>query len=149
MTKLMDRSLYVIDRLHRTKARLERSGWQTDELGPPEGPNCLVGAIMYEVGRFSADTLIIDELCETLVRIGWTTSADSHSNGLMAYNDCRNEDEVIDLIDMTIYRLEMTLPGKSKTVTVEPLKVSTPAQIPSSPPVLPSRQVPEREKTPA
>lgn len=39
----------------------------------------------------------------------------------------------------------MSLPGKSKTITVEPLKITQPAKEPVTAPI----KVPEREKVPA
>lgn len=132
----------VIEILKIGKNRLLTEGWCQFSIIDTSGKHCVLGAIMY------GDDTSLHVAAAAALRKTLRTRGDNRS--VACFNDApdRAKEEVIELFNDTISVLEeMTLPGKSKTVTVEPLKITQPAPMPYEPkaPVV----VPDREKVPA
>jgi hypothetical protein len=101
----------LIDQLTRVRSRLIGTGWKQGYFGHPEGPNCLVGAVDYEVTTFTDQGRVTGALLDTLN--GDQYHGDlyfSHRSRLINWNDApgRTIEDVLDLIDRTIARLTTT-----------------------------------------
>jgi hypothetical protein len=111
--------------------------WCQKTLGV-NGRVCAVGAIM-SVARGSAGRDTWFSINEKLEQEGMYS--------LPHFNDTHMHEEVLALFDRFIEEEEMSLPGKSKTITVEPIKTAPPA--PKETPITEPVVIPEREKIPA
>lgn len=97
-----------INLLRNAKERLFEKGWLQNSLGKSSGPNCLVGAVHYELGNkyLSQSDMQIYRVFTALQDIIYP---DNEKQNLDDWNDSpeRTFDEVIDVIDRTIKRFEM------------------------------------------
>lgn len=84
-----------IELLRKARARLFKTGWIKGDAGPPEGPNCLWGAVFYSSEDKESDLAFRDVVNDIVI----LTEA-----CVATFNDApeRTFDEVIDLIDLMI-----------------------------------------------
>jgi hypothetical protein len=108
-----------IGQLTRVRRRLATMGWTQGTNGSFDGPNCLQGAINYEVTTLNGQNLLADALLDTLELDGtWERRAtdqpleldgtwnDAPRISLVNWNDqVGTEEEIFSLIDRTIARL--------------------------------------------
>lgn len=150
----------VIEILKLGRDRLLIEGWCQNALIDPTGARCAVGAVMNYPTLCPAmeeDTEhyeAVYALEKTLHTRGGYPGSPFSSN-IVSFNNepGRTKEEVVELFNDTIAMLEeMTLPGKSVTITVEPIKTTQPAKEPTGPPFeAPNAPVvvPDREPVPA
>lgn len=126
-------SLSRLGALKAARARIANpDNWCQGILGTPKGAVCAAGALIYT--DCNKGHALWSELNQRMIEIG--------EGSLSGFNDTHNHREVLALFDRFIAEEEMSLPGKSKTVTVEPLKTAPPA--PKETPMPKPVEVPEK-----
>lgn len=88
--------------LRAVKERLFTKGWVQGDLGPPDGPNCIIGALRYSVnnGQIWQVNLAIEEVVDKCFKDRLSPVASFNDNEGTTFDD------VLDVIDLTIKSLE-------------------------------------------
>jgi hypothetical protein len=136
-------SLNTLTVLRAARERITDPGdWQQKSAGSQFGPNCMVGAVGWTANLYVQD----DDIKWAAISILDTLAKQKGYRTAWQYNDSHTHEQVLAFMDEAIRREEskMGLPGKSKTITVEPLKTAPPSpkETPAPTPVKVPEKVP-------
>lgn len=97
-------SMLAIERLTNVKERLFEKGWQKSSYGGPDGPNCVLGSLLFsriEGTQYYFYTTADKEIEDAL--------KDLTGGDIAGFNDHKDTsfDDIINLIDLAIKTLEM------------------------------------------